>query len=101
MSDFNSTSSHAHLAPLLTADCQTGTGSEIRSSVNLDDYLGNEKGAFKWGGTGFSFTAKNISLDGTVLTADLATGTGTEYKTVELNINKHIKNDKGYLKYVA
>lgn len=43
----------------------------IQATLDLDLVLGNVNGNFEYGFKGFSHSAKNIQLDGTVLNADL------------------------------
>jgi hypothetical protein len=61
---------------VLHAKCFTLTSEVRKSSLNLDERLGNSDGEFCWGGKNFSATAQDVHLEGTVLHARLATLTG-------------------------
>jgi hypothetical protein len=68
------------------------------TSKNLNECLSNSGGRFKWGDQNFSWTARNIRLEGThILHADLADGTGHNYVPASVNLDEHLVNRNGLL----
>ncbi|KAG8688450.1 hypothetical protein FRC08_011435, partial [Ceratobasidium sp. 394] len=55
------------------------------TTIRLDDVLWNNNGAFNWGGGNVSQSARNPSLKGTVLTAELGGPGGNLPTSVDLN----------------
>lgn len=86
---------------ILHAECRTYDKNPIykKSEIDLDTVLGNHNGKFQWGLTGFSKHAKAISLDQSILTADLLRSSG-DYAKVTVDLSTHIINDDGVLKAV-
>ncbi|KAF9582083.1 hypothetical protein BGW38_000670, partial [Lunasporangiospora selenospora] len=54
-----------HLAPnvyTLTASCQSNGGSSKESSIELNNFIGNNNGRFQWAGVDFDSSSSNIRL---------------------------------------
>jgi hypothetical protein len=83
----------------LAATCEKADGNEETSYLDLNTCLGNKDGSFEWGGTEFSFSASNITLDGTELSADLL-NENDELVRDTVNLDDYIANEDGVLKYV-
>ncbi|THU83250.1 hypothetical protein K435DRAFT_639765, partial [Dendrothele bispora CBS 962.96] len=79
----------------LLVDCQRQDGEFKDSSLNLTTVLGVANGKFRWGGRGFSSHARNTSLAGSELSAELKNGDRWEFDTVDLTT--HIRNNNGAL----
>ena len=86
---------------ILHAECRTHDRNPTykKSDLDLDTILGNHNGKFQWGLTGFSKHAKAISLDHSILTADLQRSSG-DYVKVTVDLSTNIINDDGVLKAV-
>jgi hypothetical protein len=83
---------------VLHAECFTLIGEVRKSSINLDQCIGNHNGNFHWGGCNFSATAQNVRLEGSHLHARLATLTG-EWHDACTDLQAHIKNIEGNLQW--
>ena len=60
-----------------------------------------EKGHFKWGGVKYSRTASNLRLEDAKLVGDLIKRDGSLSRGQEIDLDQHIKNVDGVLKYKA
>ncbi|KAF5372631.1 hypothetical protein D9758_005266 [Tetrapyrgos nigripes] len=80
----------------LIIDCKTHNGDKVELTLNLDTLLGNDNGKFKWRSHSFIATARNISLDGSILKAELQQLTG-KWVADKIDLSLHIKNDNGKL----
>lgn len=74
----------------------SGDGEAKQSSLDLDNYLGNDEGKFQVGGTDFSRSANDIRLNGSVLNACLATSSG-EWCDASLDLDDWLGNNDGRL----
>ncbi|PYI30651.1 CVNH domain-containing protein [Aspergillus aculeatinus CBS 121060] len=89
---------------ILVAVLRDEEGEEHESTLDLDEFLGNNEGRFDWGGNGFSGSARDVtfSIEGggevPVLRAELANSEG-EYFPADVNLSEHIENDNGKLVY--
>ncbi|CAO1603611.1 hypothetical protein XANCAGTX0491_007193 [Xanthoria calcicola] len=64
MSDFHTSAEDTHLdGTVLKARLINPDGEHQDAAINLDDILGNNEGAFAWGGSGFSGSAEEIRFD--------------------------------------
>lgn len=79
LSGFLATSRDVRLVDsVLWAQCIDRSGQFRTSSLALDAYLGNVDGHFAWGSSrGFSQSAMNVRLNGSVLSAELNSKRGT------------------------
>ncbi|KAK3368397.1 Cyanovirin-N [Podospora didyma] len=85
---------HILRAGLLNAD-----GNVNQAEVDLNQFLGNNNGAFEWSGENFSGSAQNISfsIEGDnvpVLRAELADADGN-FHGADINLAERIGNDNG------
>ena len=56
--------------------------------------LGNINGVFQYGYKGFSLSARNLQLDGAVLSAELRTETGEwRHSSIDLNNKLYVSGD--------
>ena len=95
---------------VLTADCRRRDGSiHSGASINLNDYITDDNGNLRYVGTGgdFSLSCGNIHLDSAgfsqtaVLTANCRRRDGGIHSGASINLNDHITNDNGNLRYVG
>ncbi|KAM0191952.1 hypothetical protein ACHAPI_008672 [Fusarium lateritium] len=106
MVNFHESSSDIQLEDghILVAQCNDADGEAQESRLDLDYYIGNNDGAFYWGGEGFSGSASDVTFDlegddsVPVLRAYLNPVDGDP---VEANVNlaECIGNDNGTLVY--
>ncbi|KAI5808468.1 Cyanovirin-N [Peziza echinospora] len=61
---FHETASETHLKDghILVAKLQDGSGNENWSEIDLNDFIGNDNGHFKWAGTGFSLNDSAVDI---------------------------------------
>ncbi len=85
-----------HYRNILLADCRTIDGTYRFSSLDLDTLLGNIDGKFVWGKQGFSQSAREVTLEGTVLTADLMNTAGA-WVSASADLSAFIRNNDGVL----
>ncbi|KAI1063243.1 hypothetical protein LB507_005718 [Fusarium sp. FIESC RH6] len=91
---------------ILHAECGNGEGEYVESTLDLDYYIGNNDGAFQWGGEGFSGSASDISFDmegdGSypILRAHLNPYEGDPVEA-DVNLAECIGNDCGTLVFVS
>ncbi|KAK3810569.1 MAG: CVNH domain-containing protein [Linnemannia gamsii] len=86
----------------LTASCQSLDGSSKESSIDLDNFIGNDNGHFTWARTDFSLNRSEIRQlkEVTVLQGCLLDAKGEgQYATLDLAEN--IKNMDGTLTYIG
>ncbi|QRV93569.1 cyanovirin-N [Ceratobasidium sp. AG-Ba] len=87
---------------ILVAQCERADGESFAdSTLNLDTCLGNIDGSFKWGEKDYSLTARDVSLEGTVLSGDLERASGGSYKHSSVNLDDCIENHDGQLRCKA
>ncbi|KAB5587825.1 hypothetical protein CTheo_8733 [Ceratobasidium theobromae] len=85
---------------VLVAECCDEGGNWHWSSIDLNQFIGNEDGYFMWDGVNFSHSGSNISLEGSKLCASLQCADGSwneEYQGIELG--DRIANINGQLVY--
>ena len=99
---FSQTSNDINVSDaILSAQCEKEGGSGFApSTLNLDDYLGNINGSFRWGSQIFSHSAQNISNEGAILTAELQDESGN-WRSASVDLDEHIANMNGQLTYQA
>jgi len=81
----------------LSVEIVDANGQKVMPAINLDKHLGNDNGKFKWGSTGFYSVARNLSLSGHLLRAELQQGKKWVRDTVDLSTRLHVV--KGRWKY--
>ncbi|KAG9125205.1 hypothetical protein FRC07_008570 [Ceratobasidium sp. 392] len=85
---------------ILSALCDRKDGSSPeRSQLDLDQFIGNIDGLFKWGDMSFSRSSRNISLDGTILRGSLRKMNG-QMRHSHIDLDEYIANVGGVLVYV-
>jgi hypothetical protein len=88
----------------LHATCKNTRGQSQLSTLNLDNHLGNNNGAFEWGGVNFSKSARDATVvvhgASAFLHAKLRTKYG-QWKDARVDISDHIANLNGSLRYVG
>ena len=89
----------------LSAECRKINGAYENTTINLDDYIGNLDGTLSWGDHLFSRTCKDIYLGQLlsnreyVINASCEKRDGYTYEATEINLDDHIANIDGALKY--
>jgi hypothetical protein len=83
---------------VIGATCKTATGGLNNSALDLNQVLGNNNGFFSWGGKDFEASARNISLSGSTLKAELRRIDGS-WAWSSVNLDERITNSDGNLKY--
>ncbi|KHN94518.1 Cyanovirin-N [Metarhizium album ARSEF 1941] len=84
---------------ILHALCQDDDGNWNGASIDLDRFIGNSDGWFVWDGENFSHSASDISLDGTLLSAEMGMVDGGNRERQGLDLNERIGNSNGELVY--
>lgn len=90
---------------ILSTSCQKSNGGSQQTSIDLDQYIGNLDGTLSWGDKDFSKTCKNIapaqllSTKQLILVAECETAAGNTYYPSEIELDAHITNSDGTLKY--
>ncbi|MEG4441551.1 mannose-binding lectin [Microcoleus sp. F4-D5] len=90
----------------LSTKCKKSNGDSQETSIDLNRYIGNHDGKLSWGDKDFSKTCKNTGLAQLLNTRQLilvaecqpADGGNTYYPS-ELELDAHIVNAEGTLKY--
>jgi hypothetical protein len=99
---------------ILHAQCQDGNGNFNECIIDLNKHVGNTDGWFMWDGESkhpmsprhtrgvndapdFSDTAVNVTLNGTVLEADMAMLDGNTRERQGLQLNERFSNQNGQL----
>ncbi len=83
---------------VLSAECKNVTGQYLYSTLDLNPYIGNIDGNFQWGSDKFALTSSNLSVSGSILSGKLKKNNGNTNDST-INLDDHIKNDEGHLKY--
>ena len=82
---------------ILSAECLKADGKTyVKSTISLDQYLGNANGVFIQGGNNFSQAARNVGIFDGVLYAKLR-GPGNEFVDAKFDLHKLITNNDGIL----
>ncbi|KAK1243347.1 hypothetical protein MKX07_003975 [Trichoderma sp. CBMAI-0711] len=84
---------------ILRASVADEEGNYQESSIDLDQFIGNEDGWFMWDGVNFSHSANDIRLEGTTLTAELPMRDGGYRERQGVNLDDRISNQNGRLVY--
>ncbi|KAK7039079.1 hypothetical protein VNI00_010243 [Paramarasmius palmivorus] len=84
---------------ILEALCETGQDRHIQSSIDLNNHLGNKDGHFDIRASGFLSGARSISLDGSILNAELQRKSG-EWIDASINLDLCVENQNGKLEFV-
>jgi len=84
---------------VIGATCKTVTGALNNSAFDLNQVLGNSDGYFSWGGKDFSASARNVSVSGSTLRAELRKIDGS-WVWASVNLDERITNSDGNLKYI-
>lgn len=90
----------------LSATCEKADGYTPKdTSIDLDQYIGNLDGTLSWGDEKFSLTCENIGLAQLlssrqlVLSAKCEKRDGITYDQSDIELDDHIANIDGTLKY--
>ncbi|KAF9917149.1 hypothetical protein FBU30_000926 [Linnemannia zychae] len=86
--------------PIVTATCKNDSGEEVETEIDLDKYLGNANGDFKWGSDSFWDSSELLDITGTIFSAELDTGDGHTFKPSSVDLSEKIVNRNGQLTYV-
>ena len=90
---------------ILSTACKKSDGDLQQSSIDLDQYIGNSGGILTWGDKDFSKSCKNIapaqllSSKKLVLVGECETATRDTYNSSEIELDTHLANINGLLKY--
>ncbi|KAE8133815.1 Cyanovirin-N [Aspergillus pseudotamarii] len=90
--------------PVLHAGLRNINGEVVDAFIDLNEYLGNNNGAFEWGGVDFFQTAQNVefSFEGgdnvPILRADLQNEEG-DFVLADVNLGERIINDNGEFRF--
>ncbi|MBW4615361.1 MAG: CVNH domain-containing protein [Desmonostoc vinosum HA7617-LM4] len=86
---------------ILTADCEKANGRTYSAtSIDLNPHIANIDGTLSWDGEQFALTCDNIGLAATNrLRAECEKADGQTYIGSYLNLDEHIANSNGTLKY--
>ncbi|KAI5857840.1 Cyanovirin-N [Tricharina praecox] len=88
----------------LKCELKNNSGRTVSASLDLNHYVGNTDGWFKWNGRDFTRSAKNISLvhgdGGPKLEADLLCADGSYRARQGLHIADRIENRNGELVFL-
>ena len=82
----------------LVAECRDRDGAYHPATLDLDRCLGNDDGAFAWGGVNFSRSARNVTLLFPLLTAELRDTHG-RWRDAEVDVSPRVENVNGALRY--
>ena len=82
----------------LHAECREREGVYRANRFNLDRCIGNDDGAFAWGGVNFSHSARNVVFMFPFLTAELK-GCDSQWHDAEIDLSQRIENINGALRY--
>lgn len=75
-------------------DYRGADGKAAQASINLDSVLGHSDGKFKWGSRGFTAVAREVSLSGSELSAQLPYRDGWSEAKVDLSTHIRLRNSK-------
>jgi hypothetical protein len=99
MANFSKSSRNIVLqGSILYAECTNSAGEWQPSMIDLDCFLGNDNGKFKWDSGDFSLSVQDVRLEGSVLYARLEDY--GRYLSGSVDLDEHIGNEEGHLKYV-
>lgn len=83
----------------LHAECANPWGEYRESRLDLDQYIGNDLGVFRWDSKYFSMSASNIRLEGPILHAVLHTPDGKPHER-SIDLDHRIANICGHLSFM-
>lgn len=84
-------------ARLLTAECQTHSGTWVESTLDLNQLVGNRNGSLELGGRGFGLSCRNIRLnDDHHLLVEAHNGRRS-YQPAQIDLAPFIANQNGSL----
>lgn len=88
---------------ILSAQCRKIDGSWVPAALDINNFIWNDDGHFKWGGKDFCKTAKDIQLTGsTVLSARLIRKDGSITSNLKvIDLSDRIANQDGELVYTV
>ncbi|OGM47928.1 hypothetical protein ABOM_002738 [Aspergillus bombycis] len=90
---------------MLLAEVRNIQGRYIPRKIRLDDHIGNTDGWFIWGGSNFSNSARNVTLEetpwGPKLCADLPMINGGSRGRQGMMLSDKIRNNDGHLKFLG
>ncbi|KAJ5478767.1 hypothetical protein N7530_004276 [Penicillium desertorum] len=72
-------------------------GSSVYATLDLNGFIGNDDGYFTWKGVNFASSAREIRLEGTLLTAELLKKSGSYRERQNIDLNDRIANENGDL----
>ncbi|KAK6812580.1 hypothetical protein RU639_011754 [Aspergillus parasiticus] len=107
---FHQSSRNIHIKPghghtMLLAEVRDIRGRYIPRKIRLDDHIGNTDGWFIWGGSNFTHSARNITLEetpwGPKLCADLPMINGGSRGRQGIMLSDKIQNNDGRLKFLG
>jgi hypothetical protein len=99
MANFSRSSRNYELrGEILYAECEDFWGEFQKSTLNLDQYIGNHWGKFAWDGQNYSMSASHARLEGTVLHAVLYTSDGKGHEE-SIDLDSRIANIWGHLAF--
>jgi hypothetical protein len=85
---------------ILSAQCQACLCDEYtETTIDLNTVVGNIDGVFQWDNENYALSARSVSLDGSVLKAELRT-IRRQYLPSSIDLAERIKNVGGKLTYV-
>ncbi|KAF9537297.1 hypothetical protein EC957_008497 [Mortierella hygrophila] len=84
---------------ILRADLKRNDGSWRDALIDLDLFLGNIDGRFTWGTKDFHKSARNVSLDESLLVAELQTKAGS-WVPASFELQDNLMNDNGVFRAI-
>ncbi|KAF8253382.1 Cyanovirin-N [Wilcoxina mikolae CBS 423.85] len=86
----------------LKCKLKNSNGKVVEASIDLNDYIGNSDGWFKWDSANFSKSARNVCLreGGTKLEADLPMANGGYRERQGIMLSDRIENCDGKLVFI-
>ncbi|BCR84437.1 CVNH domain-containing protein [Aspergillus chevalieri] len=90
---------------ILKAQLRNEDGDLVEATLDLNEHLGNNDGAFEWDGENFSESAQNVefSIEGDgevpVLRASLHRVEEDEWVDADINLSERVVNDNGQFVY--
>ncbi|OJJ97249.1 hypothetical protein ASPACDRAFT_1858701 [Aspergillus aculeatus ATCC 16872] len=85
---------------ILACSAPDRNGNLVEARLDLDVLIGNEDGTIFWDGQNFSHSAQNITLEGSLLTADLPARDGSFNERQGIDLGERISNEDGRLVYI-
>ncbi|CAM1510204.1 Fc.00g005390.m01.CDS01 [Cosmosporella sp. VM-42] len=90
---------------ILHANVGNGEGDLVESQLDLNYYIGNDNGSFRWGSAGFADSAFDISFaiegdDNVPILRAILNNVDGEGVSCDLNLAECIGNDHGVLVFV-